>query len=653
MGKYMNRRIGVLIFCCWLGAAVGAVQCQPLGDPEAELKKYRLQYPDEQAIFLDYRDEMHVFIANDTVRAKVVHSEEVMHLGENSKLYAQGNVYSSSFNLVSELVAQTFLPDKKKYRSVDVEEFRESFDTDSYVFYDDSRHITFVFPSVQPGARTRLSYLNTIKDSRFLGGFRFGSYLPMINSSFTVVVDEGIDIDFLIFNASKEQIRRTEVKKNGQVIYSFTVQNIPKIKFESDAPPLSYTKPQVVPVVKSFTNEENETINVLNSLEDLHLWYTGFVKGLKEEDEAMKQILADLLLPEDTELERVKKIFYWVQDNIKYIAFEQGMRGLIPHSAAYILNKRYGDCKDMSSIVINLMHNAGIEGHFTWIGSRDIPFKYSDLPSPLVDNHMIATYLAGDSCYFLDATGLYTPMGFPTSMIQGKEALISLGDRKFEVLTVPVVSAEKSAMMDKYSYRIENGGIYGSGQLSITGYAKVANTSKMVKSDNKSVDDYVNRLLSRGNNKFFVDHYTIENLHDRDKPIQVAYDFRVQDYYRTTGNDIYFNMNLDKGLAGAYIKDDRVHAITNDYKYVNISQSTLLIPEGYEVKSLPGDAKLETEVFSYTITFRQEADKIIQERSYTVNYLQLEPGQFETYNNALRSFSDAIRQVVVLSKTES
>ena len=40
------------------------------------------------------------------------------------------------------------------------------------------------------------------------------------------------------------------------------------------------------------------------------------------------------------ELEKVKRIYYWVQDHISYVAIENGYRGFIPHKPQEIFTKR-------------------------------------------------------------------------------------------------------------------------------------------------------------------------------------------------------------------------------------------------------------------------------------------------------------------------
>src|SRR5690606_40206752 len=85
----------------------------------------------------------------------------------------------------------------------------------------------------------------------------------------------------------------------------------------------------------------------------------------------------------------------------------------------------------------------------TRLGQRHIPYAYTKYPTPIVDNHMIATYISDDGTYhFLDATSSHTPFGMPSSMIQGKEALIGKGEGNYEVKVVPVIFRNVNVQRD-------------------------------------------------------------------------------------------------------------------------------------------------------------------------------------------------------------
>ncbi len=618
-------------------------------DPD-ELSRYKQQYPEEQAIFLKYYEETDVKIVSDSLVVTSTNFKEMLHLGNQSNVYAKDGIHSSGFNKTLSIEAKTLVPNKKKFETFEVIDFKETFDKNSSVFYDDSKFLNFIYPAIQPGAHTILNYTQNIKP-RFLGTFLFQNFLPIVHSKYTITVDKGVTLKLKVINDPESIITEKKEEINGRIKYTFECNNVDKLSFEKDAPPIRYSAPHLAVIIEKYT-ANNVEHNVLSSPKDLFTWYSTFIKDLKNSNhENIKTIINSILNADDTEEEKVRKIFYWVQNNIKYVAFEDGMRGLIPHNAAYVCDKRYGDCKDMASITVNMLNEAGIEAYFTWIGTRDIPYKYSELPAPIVDNHMIATYINKGKYYFLDATSQYSSYTLPSAMIQGKEALIALDENNFEIKVVPEVEKEQNIIKDSAHFVLNKGSITGSGVLSLKGYPKVYNSYRLNKSNSKSVTDYITKLLGRGNNKFFVDKYNIEHLDNLDEPIEVTYDFRIEDYYRKIGDNIYFNMNLDKTFSGDLIETNRKQAKENEFKYINESISVLDVPKNYTLKHLPDNATYKNDVFGFEINYTVINNQIILKRKFFVDYLLLEKDQFEQWNEAIKKLSNAYRDALILENT--
>lgn len=617
-----------------------------------ELAHYKSQYPDDQAIFLKNFESVDIKIVGDSLRIVKSITKEMLHLGSQSSIYAKDGIHSSSFYKTENISAKTLVPDKKKYKTLEVTEFKETYDKNSYVFYDDTRSINFFFPGVQEGAITQLNYDQKISEPKFLSGFLFQEILPVVHSKYTITTDPDVEMRLDVLNDDSLIVTKSVKSVDGRKQYVFEASNLKKLKFESDAPPIRYSGLHVVSIIKSYKSKNSETHNILSSPKDLFNWYSGFIKGLKTQKyENVANIVSQIVDPKDSELEKVRKIFYWVQNNIKYIAFEEGMRGLIPHNAAYVCDKRYGDCKDMASIVINMLHEAGVNAYFTWIGTRDIPYKYSEYPSPMVDNHMIATYIKDDKYYFLDATSQYSSFELPSAMIQGKEALIARSESEFEIKVVPEINKELNHRVDSITFKLENGKVLGEGKLFLYGYPKVNNSHRMTRSSKTEVDNFINGLLQKGSNKFFVSDYEINNLDNLDKPIEVDYDFKIEDYYRTIGDKIYFNMNLDKSFANDIIDEGRVLPREYDFKFTNSSYSVLNIPENYTVSRIPTNKFYNSDLFGFNIEYQQIDNKIILKRSFFVDKLLIEPSDFQSWNQGLKNLNDAYRDVLILEKS--
>jgi hypothetical protein len=264
---------------------------------------------------------------------------------------------------------------------------------------------------------------------------------------------------------------------------------------------------------------------------------------------------------------------------------------------------------------------------------------------------MIATYIdAGGKHYFLDATSDYTAFGYPSSMIQGKEALIAKGPAEFEIQTVPVIDKAKNFMTDSMNLKIEGNQLIGAGNSLLQGYPKVFGGYEMDRAEQDDVKKYVTKLVGKGSNKFFLDKYAIANLENRDNPTRINYDFRVTDYFQKIGDEIYINLNLNKDFYNSFITATRKSPKETDFAYTKYEYIELTLPENYSVEYVPQNSKADGSLLGHEINYTVNGNKIIFSKKLYVDYLLMQPAQFELWNEAVKKVSEAYKESIILKK---
>jgi transglutaminase-like putative cysteine protease len=615
-----------------------------------DLKK---QYPGEKAVYLELRQDLTVEIRNDSVQVVAKHHADMLHLDEQSAMYASDRVYSSHFNRLQKLEARTLVPNGEKFKPVKVTEFKDKFEIQSGVFFDDTRSVSFSFPAITPGARTVSDYTVRHVDARFVMPFFVGSYVPVKHAELTITAPKGVRIGYKTFHAENTPIKYTKEEKGSTVVYHWTADNLPSPPRESDGPEASYYLPHIVFFVEEAT-VAGQPRKLLAGVPELYTMYADFVKRIdRQPSPALQHRVDSLMVGAKTEEEKVRRVYYWVQDNVKYIAFEQGLRGFIPHDAGLVYARRYGDCKDMANLTNEMLHLAGVKtAYLTWVGTRDLPYKYAELATPGVDNHMIATYEPTPGKYvFLDATSKHTPYGMPSAMIQGKEGLLGLDEKSSRVVTIPAMDKGRSGTDDASVLTLDGTTLRGTGKLSMAGYTKVTQSYGLDGLDRTDEPKYIKALLERGNNKFFVDKYSIANLDARDQPLSISYDYRLQDYVQQVDDEVYVNLNLERPYA-----TDRIDSTTrklpryNEYAHTDHTRTELVVPAGYEVSYLPPTVQAQGDALGFKVSYERQGNKIIQDRELYVNYLLLQPQQFGRWNAVVGKLGSAYREVVILKK---
>ncbi len=618
----------------------------------SEYKVYKEQYPNSHSVRLNQETLIRITLKNDKIGITQEFLEEDLFLDEAATYRSKETINFSSFFEIDNIEASSFNFENGKYKESKVETFKEK-DELGQVFYDDTKSINFIYTNLNNGSKTKLKYTEKVKNPRFLSPFYFGDFFPIANNKVTVIADKEIQLEFKEFNLQDLNIKFTKTEKRGKIIYTWESKNIDEYEYEENVPSYTTVLPHIVPIIKSYTISNGTSLELLNDVSNLYGWYYSLVKDINKEssDENLIQLVNKITANKNSNLERVKSIYYWTQQNIKYIAFEYALGGFIPREANDIYQKKYGDCKDNSSILHEMLKIAGLKGNLTWIGTRKIPYKYTEVPTPIVDNHMILSYSDKGNTYFLDATGRYLSYDFPSSFIQGKEALIANGEGKFEIKKVPIIPAKNNAFIDSSHINIVNENIVGSSKTEISGYKKIDFFFALEShTTDTKIKEYYNSKFRKGNNKFLIKKFNEINKFKYDTTFVVNYDFTINQYIKKLGNELYINMNLNQKLLSFKTEKDRKYTIKYDYKdYYNFT-TTLHIPEGYVVDYIPENSDVSNDYASFKITYSVEGNQIIYNHSIKLDFLTLNLLQQKEVNELIKKAAKGYKEIVVLKK---
>lgn len=623
-----------------------------IAQPAADLKKYEEAYPGMFAVILDEKIEMHFEMKDGELFIYEDVYEKTFYMQDLAGYMKENEIPYSTFSSIENIKATTYIPGPKKYKVKKVKEFKEKDELSASIFHDDTKFITYTYEGLQKGAMSEMSYRRVYKEPRLLGSEYLQSYIPVIHKTFVVIVDDAIEIGIAEFNLDQIEANYTERIEKGKKIYTWEVANSEEIKSESMSPSIAWYGAHVIPYVKSYTSNGDKTI-ILNSTSDLFNWYNDITNNLNEEehDPVLQALVDSIIVGAEDELDVVRKIFYWTQDNIKYIAIEYGMGGFIPREADYVCENRYGDCKDMASTITHLLAYAGVDAHLTWIGTNKLPYRYSEIPTPVVDNHMIATYIDSDGdYYFLDATGRYSKFGLPSAFIQGKEAMIKIGENEYEIVEVPRVKPNQNRISEKVHLYIDGSNIKGNAVSLLDGYHK---TNFEYNIENLSTEDkmkFYKAYFSKGNNKFIPENFTEENLYPNEKPIEISYDFRIDDYIMTNEDEVYINMNLDGIMGGKKIEKDRVIPIQNKYKSSFESENILTIPTGWDVDYVPESIKIDNDFIFYESSYEIKGEQLILHQKTNIRFMDMEKHNFDQWNESIGAIKRNQNEIVIIKQ---
>nr|WP_321235596.1 DUF3857 domain-containing protein [uncultured Psychroserpens sp.] len=610
-------------------------------------------FSDEDYIYLKRHEHIKIKLKKHKFDIIQNVSEQAKFMTSNILNYANEHIGYSSFSEIKDIEAYTFIPNTKKKIEVDYFETKQFFD--GMVFYDDTEYTFFTFPAVKKGAVTNLNYTRIVKEPYFLGGFNFVvGNTPTKSAQLSIEFPKNVTIGYTEFNTDLIDLDFKKEENKDNYIYTWTATNTYGYKSEEDSEAPMYYLPHIKLRIKSYT-ENGKEHRVLGNLSDLYKWYNdAFIENIEEGPlDQVKSLAEDITKMSTTKAEKAEAIFNWVQDNINYIAFGDGYNGLIPTGAASTCESRYGDCKAMTNLIYQMLNHVGIKAYRTWIGSRNKPYKYSELPTGTVADHMILTAIIDGEKVFLDATDNFIPYGVPTAFIQGKEALIGISYEDYEIVQIPAPNAEQNTTTITTLMELEGDRVKVFEKRALTGYEKVEFvTDYTYKKDTKTEEEYLNTTLSLGNNKTKYNNITKANFDNKNTPLTLEYDLDIDSYTKSIGDKIYINLNIDRALSKSDIDiKGRKYSKKIDYKFQKTYNTIFKIPDGYKASYIPKETLFEDSNYGYKISYSvKDNNSIIQTKSIYVNTLSIQNDEFDQWNNFIKSLIKSYKKSIILEQ---
>ncbi|MFT6335865.1 MAG: ribosomal protein S18 [Halioglobus sp.] len=613
---------------------------------EMKFADYLLKYKNQSEVIV--ADESVFKIKNNKGKLSIIKEDyfESIILNEAGIKNFNEEFYDSELSPVLEYEAYTISKKGKKIKSNLIKEFAND---DASIFYDEIKKKEVTYKSLEPGSKKVLKTKIEYKDPNLLSRYIFQKGLPSEKMMFRLEVDNDIEIGYKLFHDEEVDIKFTKQEKRKKTIYIWEVNDTEPFKYEMSRPGILYTAPHIAIYIKQYEGAD-QNANLLGTVDDLFQYYQSFVEGVNSEiDAELISVATSVTESYDTEEEKVKAIYYWVKDNIKYIAYENGYEGFIPREANLVCERKFGDCKDMSSIITAMCSGVGITNvYLTWIGSRDLPYTYSELPTPGVDNHMIAAYVNGDDVTFLDATDQKTRYGLPSSFIQGKEALIYISKDEYKLHKVPIVSEDDNKVTIKVDAKLDGSMIKGSGKTTMAGIARSNILSRMSTTNDKKRFNSIKGRVRLGSNKFQLFNPVEQNVDKRDSLYIVDFNYELDNYLVELDDEVYLNMFLRELTLIDEFEDDRIFPFVFEYKLNYVIQVDLEIPSNKDVGSLPEPLYIDNGQFIYSGEYSKEEDRVILDYSIKLKEISIEPAHFDAWNKSVKEIKTYMKQTITL-----
>ena len=615
----------------------------PKADEVEQARKLAEEFPDNPLMTL-HSDISITFSFNDKTRkvtAKEVTRERFVCLKGDCTHYVY-EFYDDESEIKD--VEVKYRNGRKK----DVEPQKEYYSQDG-IFYSDARVCYFELDFPSQGYQYSVEIEKKYKDLKYFTSVYFSKSYPMLSQRIEFRVPQALklelkEMNFEGFEVKKEE--RYDASKKEQVIV-YRMEKVAATKRESRAKGPSHLYPHVLVLGKEY-NKDGERIVLFNTTQDLYNWYHSLVSTIDNNISPLQPIVEELTKDSQNEEDKIKAIYYWIQENIRYIAFEDGIAGFQPENCQSVIKNKYGDCKGMANLTKQMLQLAGLDARLTWIGTRRLAYDYSS-PSLAVDNHMICSVLHNGEFVYLDATEEFNELGEYAERIQGRQVLIENGEA-FILKTVPVSKAEANKMVLSKKLKIEEETLAGKGRYKFEGESKANFLYKLNNIKRNNQEEALKSYINEEDKSYKVKNVESSTIDSRDGTMTLDYDLHWENAVSSYGDEMYIDLDFSKEFGKFKFSEKRTHDYVFSHKIHRQTIVELEIPEGYQAGFLPENLDKKYTDFEFKVNFEVKDNTLRYFKEIILHKAEVNKASFESWNECIDALDATYEQQIVLKK---
>mgnify|MGYP003341418026 FL=1 len=546
-------------------------------------------------------------VTTTEVQRKIETQQGIELLGE------QRITYNSTLEKVEVLEAYTLLADGTRV-NVEPDKIRtqDDADADGANIYSDSKVKLIIFPKVEVGATVYYRARAEQHTPDFPGHFYTEQYFSP-HSKYKGVVyhfthDPAIAIGVDAQGMKGGRVDPLPTDPKGVVRYRFT--------YEQDSiSPVEDWRVDLAHFAPRFTASSFQTYaEVGRSYQERAYPKTHITPDI--------QALAKQLTQNSkSDKDKVRKLYHWVAQNIRYVGIYLGAGGVVPHDAQSILANRYGDCKDHVVLLEALLRAVGIESSPALINSQRT-YILPKLPTTGVFDHVI-TYIPSLDLY-LDSTSRFAPMGtLPNSDMQKPVVITATG----EVKSTPAEDPAKDYTATTVRMQVKpDGSITGTSTSTMHGFFQVSSRSTQFGNVNRDPESVVNRLLARFQESGTGKVHKTEPM-NLDKPWKVEAEFKLDPVINLPGPSAMVvptgvALGRIKQMAGVKAPKTRrfPHECGSSRHIENIEIAFL---PTMRIERIPQNTQIAVGPLRYSASYEMRGNTLSVRREYVANRKQV------------------------------
>jgi hypothetical protein len=377
-----------------------------------ELKK------NAQAVMRTHDTEL--FISSSNKATTTIHYA-VTILNSNGIDNARFREYYDSFRKITNIKAIIYDAYGEKVRAVAKTEIHDMGAADGFSLFNDLR-VKYIDPTLNEFPFTVEYFCETEYNGLidYPDWMAYSDYdLSVESSSLKVTMAYGMELRYLERNMSAAASISDDGKNK---IYSWNVSNLPAIKEEHFALPLSYYTPSVLLAPSRFKIDGYE--GGAGSWKEIGDWVNTLNKDRDILPAETVEKIKELTKNASDDRSKIRIVYEYMQNRTRYVSIQIGIGGWQPTDATTVDKLAYGDCKGLANYTKALLKAAGIKSYYTLANAgRNKQEMLASFPSMQFNHAIVCVPLAKDTIW-LECTSQVDPFGYSGSFTDDRPVLL-------------------------------------------------------------------------------------------------------------------------------------------------------------------------------------------------------------------------------------
>ncbi|MFO7852161.1 MAG: DUF3857 domain-containing protein [Bacteroidota bacterium] len=524
--------------------------------------------------------------------------------------YTKISIPYSKLSKVSQLKAYISNEEGKIIKKLSQSDITEKSTAKNFSFYEDNYVKEFTLKhNIYP---YYVNYSYTRKESDFL---YIDYWIPVINSSIptrnallTLTVPANYNISH-----SENLVPVPEVfNSKNNVTYRWKAKYEEIIEKEIKSPSPNKLLPSVKIVPLNFIYGIPGSFDSWQSFGN---WQYKISEGLDILPEFEKINIRKIIEGLEDKVEKIRKLYHYLQDETRYINVTLETGGLKPYPASYVAKNKYGDCKALTNYFKSVLLFAGIESYYTKIYAGN-PIIEIDTSFPSQQSNHIILYIPLDNdTLWLDCTS-DNAFAYLGTFTQNRMAFVIDKDNGSHFINTPALT--EGEVMEKRSIKCtgSRSGTRAHFNNTYRGemYEILAGLKRKLTGDeqNRALKEY---FIQEG---FEMQDFTLSSP-DRDSArISLKYNAESKNIYKYYGNDLLLE-NIPFEIPPFEEPKERDLPVQIDFLIYRVDTLVYEIPVLYKVSGELNEISIENNYGKYSISYNLSDNAICVIKTMLIN----------------------------------